>query len=325
MANHSLEQIAQSQRVSRVLGDRYDRVVDRTVLRADDAFDEAIDRVRATAAQTLNDDHLRRLNNVLDQDVLSQVRPDDTIPGEAFKRIETTLRQQADKASRPNSSLQDDDYVDVLNATRDVFRDIIARQNPDAAAEIAALNRGWAINARIRRAVSGGAQMARDGTPTPGELTNTVVQMSSEGQRAGERALLQGLASDARAVLPATVGDTGSGQRAVMGGVIGGVATGAIGMVNPTIATAIATGALVYSRPGIAALNAVYRATDGLSAQPALRQLAELARRDPALVPYYEAALQHVLGRESQGTAAAPQAVSAQQQASPALARVLQQ
>lgn len=306
------------------LSKRYDEVTDRVNAVLDDDFDLMMDNLRREADRALDSDHASRFNRILDENVLSEVGPDGRLSGDSFKRIETTLRQQSEKASRPGATLQDDDYAEALNGARDVFRDVIARQFPAEAENIRGLNTGWAINARIRRAVSGSAGFGRDGTPTPGELSQSVRQLSSEEQIAQDRGLLQGLAQDARTVLPATVGDTGSGQRAVLGGAIGALGTGAVATVNPALAGMIVTGAVVYSRPGIALLNAAYRATDSQAANAIVRQLADQARRNPSLIPYHEAAVQHALSLARTDTPAAQQAPMMQPTPSPALQRVMQ-
>jgi hypothetical protein len=307
------------------LSQQYDDVTDRVAAVLDDDYDLLMDNLRARAVRELDSEHANRFNRILDENVLSEITPEGGLSGDSFKRIETTLRQQFEKASRPGATLQDDDYAEMLNEARNVFRDVIARQYPEEAEAIRGLNLGWAVNSRIRRAVSGSAGFGRDGTPTPGELSQTVRQLSSEEQIAQDRGLLQGLAQDARTVLPATVGDTGSGQRAVIGGAIGALATGGVALVNPGLAGLIATGAVVYSRPGISALNALYRATDSQAANEIVQGLADQVRRNPSLQPYYQAALEYARGLsqpDTQGTQPAP----AQSMAtSPQLQRVLQQ
>lgn len=306
------------------LSQRYDEVTDRITAVLDDDFDLMMDNMRRQADQVLDGEHAARFNRILDDNVLSEVGADGALSGDSFKRIETTLRQQSERARRPTSTLQDGDFADALDDARNVFRDVIARQFPDEAEAIRGLNMGWAVNSRIRRAVSGSAGFGREGTPTPGELSQSVRQLSSEDQIAQDRGLLQGLAQDARTVLPATVGDTGSGQRAVIGGAIGAIGTGAVATINPALAGMIATGAVVYSRPGIAALNALYRATDSRAANEIVRRLGEQAKQNPALVPYYEAAAQHVLNPVLPDRQASQPAPQPAQQTSPALQRVLQ-
>lgn len=306
------------------LSQRYDDVTDRVAAVLDNEHQADISALRARADTELDSDHAARLARVLDDKVLREVGPNGELSGDAFKRIETTLRQQSEKARRPGATLQDQDYADALDEARDAFRNVIARQFPEEADAIRGLNLGWATNARIRRAVSGSAGFARDGTPTPGELSQSVQQLSSEEQIAQNRGLLQGLAEDARKVLPATVGDTGSGQRAVIGGAIGAIGTGAVATVNPVLAGMIAAGAVIYSRPGIIALNALYRATDSRAANEIVRQLAQQAQENPALIPYYEAAVQHVGGLSQRDTQAAPQAPPSTPVPSAALQRVMQ-
>jgi predicted secreted protein len=298
-----------SQNVMRVLGDGYDRVTSRIAAQADQPlFDELADLTRR-AGQTLDESHSGRLERILRENVLDRFEPGGRLSGDQFKRIETTLRQQSERANRPNSTLEDVDLSEFLDESRDIVRNLIARQFPQEAEDIANLNRGYAVAKRIQRAVSGSAQVAREGTPTPGELTNTVVQMANDGQVSGQRALLQGLAGDARTVLPSGMGDTGSGQRATLGA-LGVLGTGGAAVVNPALAAGIATGAVVYSKPGIAIVNFIYRLTDSREAGEALALLARAAQRDPALLPYYEAASQHVLSlgqNQSPASQPAPQ------------------
>jgi len=313
-----------SQNVMKVLGEEYDKVLPRVRAQADPELLTDIQSLVTDAGQTLDDGHFNRLNRILDQNILSRFEAGGELTGDQFKRIETTLRQQSERANRPSSTLEDVDLAEALDNTREIVRNFIARQHPAEAEKIREINSGYAVAARIRRAVTGSAGFARAGTPTPGELTQTVAQMSSEGQIMNQTGLLQGLASDARDVLPASMGDTGSGQRAVIGGALGIAGTAGAAAISPALAAGIATGAIVYSRPGISLLNAVYRATDSRAANAAARTLATAAQRDPALVPYYEDAVRHLQsGGQSQSPTNQP-APPSTQAPSPALQRVMQ-
>ncbi len=279
------------QQTTQRLSDAYDEVLARTSAQADGTLTQDLGDMLNRASQTLDDSRLGRLNRILNDYVVDRFAQNGSLSGEQFKRIETTLRQQSERANRPNATLEDQDLGEFLDEARDIVRNLIARQNPAQAERIQAINRGWAVSSRIRRAVSGSAQMARDGTPTPGELTQTVRQMSSESQIGNQSALLQQLASDARSVLPSTIGDTGSGQRAVLGG-LATLGTAGATAVNPALGLGILGGAAVYSKPGIGLFNAAYRLTDrpGATAEM-LSRLALAARQNPALVPVYERAL----------------------------------
>lgn len=313
-----------SQAVKRALGDRYDQVTSRISAQADPQIYTEIGDLTTRAAQTLDDANLRRLDRILNDKFINEFDAGGQLSGANFKRIETALREQSDRASRPTSTLADNDLAEFLDEARDIARGLIARQYPAEAETIQALNRGWATNKIIERAVTGSAGFSRSGTPTPGEISQAVVNSSNLGAIANENALLQGLATDARTVLPSTVPDSGTAQKTVFAAGVGALGAGGAAVLSPGLAPLIATGAVVYSRLGVAALNAVYRATDSQTANAALRQLADQARRNPSLLPYYEDAAQHVLGLSQRDTQAAPQAQPSAQAPSPALQRVLQ-
>lgn len=313
-----------SQSVRRVLGDRYDDVTSRISAQADPVVYNDLQDLTLRASQTLDDGNLRRLERILNDKFINEFDASGGLSGASFKRIETALRQQSERASRPTSTLADNDLAEFIDEARDIARNLIARQHPEEADAIQALNRGWATSKIIDRAVTGSAGFSRSGTPTPGELSQAIVNSSNLGAIANENALLQGLATDARTVLPSTVPDSGTAQKTLLAGTAGVLGTGGLAAINPSLAGMIATGAVVYSRPGIAALNAVYRATDSRAASEALQELARLAQRDPALIPYYEGAVQHVLGLFQPDTPAGQPAQPATQPPSPAIQRVLQ-
>lgn len=313
-----------SQAVRRVLGDRYDDVTSRVSAQADQTLYTELADLTQRASQILDDSNVRRLDRILNDKFINEFDAGGGLSGANFKRIETALREQSERASRPTSTLADNDLAEFLDEARDIARNLIARQHPEEAEAISALNRGWATNKIIERAVTGSAGFSRSGTPTPGEISQAVVNSSNIGAIANENALLQGLATDARTVLPSTVPDSGTAQKNLLAGATGALATGGLAVVNPALAGMIATGAVVYSRPGIAALNALYRATDSQAASEIVRQLADQARRNPSLIPYHEAAVQHVLGLSRTDTPAVQPAPIPQPTPSLAVQRVLQ-
>ena len=114
------------------LSQRYDEVTDRVAAVLDDDFDLMMDNLRRDANRNLDGEHANRFNRILDENVLSEVTPEGGLSGDSFKRIETTLRQQSERARRPGATLQDDDYADALDGARNAFRDVIARQFPES-------------------------------------------------------------------------------------------------------------------------------------------------------------------------------------------------
>lgn len=275
--------------VYKKLGDAYDEVLPRVQAQADiDVLTDLSDMLNR-AANDLPADQMSRLERVLDQGVIDRFTSGGVLDGQEFKRMETRLREMSQRYQR--GTVDDTILADYFDETRDVIRGLIARANPAEADTIQNINRGYANYARLRKATSKGAGQGREGTFTPGELSTAVSQLGTENQLATRSALMQDLSADARNIMPPSMGDTGSGQRAV----VGALALGGGGLVNPVIpAAAIGGGALLYSRPAQAALNAVYRATDSRAANEGLQTLLDYARRDPALIPVYQQALDHL-------------------------------
>lgn len=286
--------------VYKKLGDEYDKVLPRVQAQADVQVLTDLSDLVNRAANDLPADQASRLERVLDQGVIDRFTSGGVLDGPEFKRMETRLREMSQRYQR--GTVDDTILADYFDETRDIIRGLIARQNPAEAEPIQNINRGYANYARLRRATSRPAAQGREGTFTPGELSTSVNQLGTEQQLATRSALLQDLSADARNILPPSMGDTGSGQRAVIGAaaLTGGAA------INPAAAASVVGGSLLYSRPVQSALNAVYRATDSRAANEGVQTLLEAARRDPALVPV----IQQVLDRLRNGEAnqAPPQA-----------------
>lgn len=281
------------------LGAAYDNVLPNVSAQADGGFGQDLTDIVNRAATELPQDHVNRLEKTLREGVIDRFTEGGVIDGETFKNIETRLRQQSERYNKPNATIDDNALADFMDETRDALRNLVARQNPAEAEAIADINRGYANYARMRRATRGSAQQSREGTFTPGELSNAVSQMSSEQQLATRSGLMQDLAVDARKILPSSMGDTGSGQRAGIATAVMGIGAGT-GVVNPLIPAAILGGATLYSAPAQKALNAVYRATDSRVASEGLQTLLEMARRDPAMVPVYQSVLDDLTGASDQ-------------------------
>jgi hypothetical protein len=183
--------------------------------------------------------------------------------------------------------------VRELHALQDALDGLLGRVDPNALAAKTAADEAWANLVRIESAA--GMVGSRGGVFGPSQLNSTVRSAEGGGRRSARYArgdaLMQDLSDPAMAVLPQTVPDSGTAFRtlATAGGLTAGGATVGVDALPLAIAggVAAATGA-VYSRPAIAAINAVYRATTPGAAEQALAELARLAAREPALFPVYQ-------------------------------------
>jgi hypothetical protein len=165
----------------------------------------------------------------------------------------------------------DDPYLrqagDLAGQVRDQLHALARRQNPASAAELRAVDTGYANLVRVERAAAG----TDTGEFTAGGLKTAVRQSDQSVRRrqsARGEALMQDLSSDAATVMPRRTGEGGSNavnSAAAVGGIAVGAAAG-----NPIAIKLGAAGLAsvgLYSRPGQAALRYILAHDAGPRAQ----------------------------------------------------------
>lgn len=281
------------------LGEAYDAVLPRVTARLDETMYDDLGRILNRSAEEMDEPKLRQLTNIVQNRVFRGIEEaDGVISGEQFKRIESELgalaREQQNALDPANKALGR-----AIEDVRGAVRDVIARQNPDEAQAIQNINRGYANLVRVEDAAGSSAAQATGGVFSPVQLGAAAKRGSTRSQSARGGALLQDLSAAGRDIIPSRVGDSGTATRGAVTGLLAGAASG-VPVAGAVAAPLIATSVL-YSKPAQAALNAAYRATDSRAAREAVQELARLAQRNPALLPYYEGALEHVqrLGQDT--------------------------
>lgn len=284
---------ASVEHVQNVISQKYDDVLSRTRFVPDQQF---YDDLGTSITRTLTDAGIPQSQTLTRQisDRVFRSMPERGTPieGSQFKALESefgNLARQNLEATDGAARALGRSY----QAVQEALRDGLKRQNPELANDLRAVNGAYARLMRVERAAGSTASQANDGVFSPTQLGQAVGQMGSRRASARGDNLLQDLAVAGRNVIPSRVGDSGTATRGAITGLIGGAAMGV--PVANTVAVPVIATSVAYSRPAQAALNAIYRASDrpGATAQ-ALSELARLAGRNPALVPYYEAALRHV-------------------------------
>lgn len=274
------------------LGAAYEDVLSRVSLRLEPQIYDDISKVTNEAAADMGADRARQLAEILRTRVFRNT--DDagaTLDGKEFKRIETALGQQQRQLSR---SLDADQQAlgRAIGDVRGVFRDALARQNPVEAPRLQDINRGYANLVRMEEAAGATGSMQRGGVATPAQIASAVRRTTgTRSQRGRGAGLMADFAQNMGTVIPSQVPDSGTTGRGVLAAVLAG--GGAV--LKPEIAVPIIAAAGPYTKAGQTLLNVIYRATDSDASRQALARLGQLAQRDPALLPYYEAAVQQVL------------------------------
>ncbi len=275
------------------LGSAYARVLSNANLQLDQPLYDGIARVTADAAADMGPQRAQQLGEILQARVFRNV--DDanaTISGDEFKRIESALGQQQRELTR---SMDADQQAlgRALGDIRQVFRDELARQNPMEAPRLQDINRGYANLVRMEEAAGAPGSLQRSGVATPAQIASAVRRTTgTRSQRARGSGLMSDFAQNVGQVIPSQVPDSGTAGRGALAALL---ATGGA-VLKPEIAVPVIAAASPYTSAGQRLLNIIYRSTDNLEDRTgALEALGRLAQRDPALLPYYEAAVQAVM------------------------------
>lgn len=284
----------------RFAGDRlsrgYEEAIPNRVVRADPGFADDVRKAFANT-ETLTPDSRARLADILDQRLTSRLPANGAMDGRMYKTIQSELDFEVSrfsKATDPDQRAMGDAIEGVQQALENAAR----RQDPQFAARIDALDRGWAELGRIESAAAKSADLS--GVFTPAQYAQSVRAADGRVRRRGVargEALSQDLAGAAVRVLPSKMPDSGTAGRAAWGmvtaapgAVIGAMTGGGPGAVAGIAGTAATLGAAsrAYSPQAVQAANiALSERINPAERQKALRALAEIAATDPNAVQLY--------------------------------------
>lgn len=293
----------------------YEDAMPARAVRADPGF---ADDVRAALANVdaLTPDHQARLADILDQRVTSRLPPTGEMDGRLYKQIQSELDWEA---SRFSGAPDPDQRAigEALQGVQTALENAARRQDPQFAARIDALDRGWAELGRIEAAAAKSQDLS--GVFTPAQYGQAIRGADKRVRRRGVargEAMSQDLARAGLKVLPSRVPDSGTAGRAawgmiasapgaVLGALTGGGPGAAAGIAGT--AAALKGGSALYSPKAIEAANAALSARLAPEREAALRALADIAANDPnAQRLYREVAAR--LSRAAGVAGAAPQA-----------------
>jgi hypothetical protein len=179
------------------------------------------------------------------------------LQGQQFKQVESELTNLAGKYTKSSDAGQQQ-LGEALNEVVRAMRANIQRVNPDHAAELARINTGWAMFARMRDAAA--RRSTSEGVFTPNDLLNAIKRgdkSAGKGAFARGDALMQDFAEVGQRVLPSTVPDSGTTGRMLMAGALGGTSGHMLAQAlhRPEILGGIGAAMGLYTRPSTWLLN----------------------------------------------------------------------
>ena len=198
------------------------------------------------AAQSFMTPQSRQVfNNFLRDKIFSRMQSG-PIDGATYQTVRSELGTEA-TTYLSSTNAADKEIGRGLVRLQEAIDALMVRANPASSQPVMAANEAYSLLQRLNGAA--GMQGAVDGVFNPTQLQAAVRQQDRSGQhRAFARgdARMQDLSDAARAALPDTVPDSGTGFRNALMGATGGAAAG---VIPPELAVALGGTAAAYSEP----------------------------------------------------------------------------
>ena len=233
---------------SDTLGDAYEQLLPKMTVKADTAFNTELSNLKqAVDSGAIDQASKNFFNKWVDTNIANKFQGQNAITGETLKGIQRDLQTKINELSLSTSN---DERViaGALKEAQDQFRQLVTRSNPQNAAELKAIDTGYANFKRIQNAA--GKVGAEEGVFSPAQLQNAVraADKSKDKARFAEgNALMQDLSEAGKTVLGNKVPDSGTPYRTMAAM----LATGGAGLSGyPGIAAGLAAAPVMYSTAG---------------------------------------------------------------------------
>jgi len=207
------------------LSEAYDAVLPRITATGDGQFADDLASIHQNAADMLPE-RTRQFDNILRG--LDRYWQDGVnLDGAALKAIETRIGEKSRRFAKSQDADQQE-LGDALESVLTAVRELAARQNPNEATQLRAINQGWASLTQVER-----AGLTTKGEFGPAGYSQAVRRSSATTRSRGYArgtALNQDLSDAASEVLPSGVPDSGTSGRWAQSNILG-LAAGAAGAI----------------------------------------------------------------------------------------------
>lgn len=254
--------------VRKAMTDSYNNVLGAMSAAPDAPFSAQLQTAKAIGAN-LPEAQAKDFDSIIQSEIFDKIaKSKGVLTGDDIKGIESTLTDNIKGYGK--GSWNEQKLSDALGNVKQAFRDMIQRQNPTLAPQLAATDRAYANYAILRKA---GSAVGNDGGVfSPSQLQGAVASADAsagKGNFASGTARMQDLSDAAKNVLPSKFQDSGTARRLMqlqvlgLGGSGGGAAAYLTGTSLPAAigaGTALGVGTAAYTTPGQAFLRALMTA-----------------------------------------------------------------
>tara|TARA_R100001377_G_C3192711_1_gene111283 strand:- start:13 stop:1863 length:1851 start_codon:yes stop_codon:yes gene_type:complete len=227
-----------------MIGMEYDKLIPNLDLTIDAELVQRLERILGEALPDMSTASAEQLTKIFEKRIapnFSALEEGKVLTGQSVKTTESVLGALAEKFMR--SANANEVFIgDALRNAQDALREALGRSNPQYKAELARINKAYAVYKRLEKAgTASGATL--EGGFNPGQLDAAVRAMDrskDKSRYARGQALLQDLSTDAKQVLGPTLPDSGTANRALHNALfLGG--TGGAYVMSPAAAGVAAT------------------------------------------------------------------------------------
>jgi len=232
-----------------LVSDAYDQVLPKLVFRRDAQFDSEMGNLRSLATN-MPPDQAKQFDSLIQNNLFSRLGTAGAMLGDNLKIVESDLGKFASdyKSSSVASERQ---LGDAVREAQRIVRTTLERQNPADAPRLQAINAAFARLVRVEGAA--GNRPVSGGLFTPADLLGAIKRGDTSSRKAATatgRALGQDFATSAQNVLPSATANSGTPERAMWAGVVGGSY-----FENPKIALGLGAATAPYTGPALAGIN----------------------------------------------------------------------
>lgn len=230
--------------VERTLGGKYDALLPKLTVQKDAVFNQEIGALRGMVRTgSIDPKAAQAFERIISGDLLSKFKGQGALTGQTLKQIESDLGQRARQLA---ISTDADQRLlgDAIREAQSILRGLVERSNPQHAAELKAINTGWANFKRMERAAAGLG--ADSGTFSAAQLQNAVKALDKSKDKARfarGQAMMQDLSDPAKSVLGGSVPNSGTADRLMQVGALGAV------LAEPMTLAGMTAGRAAYSAP----------------------------------------------------------------------------
>lgn len=203
------------------LSKAYEDILPKLAARKDKVFNSELKTIQGMV-NTLPDAERKQFNRILKEQVFDKFTKPGLASGETIKQIESTLGRLSRGYTR-DAAFDKRQLGSAIREVQSSLRDLVQRQNPMYADQLQKINLGYAIFLRAERAAT--YLGAKDGVFTPDQFNSAVKALdpSLRHRSFGRgKALMQDLAGTSSRVLSKKLPSSGTAERLVGVGLIGG-------------------------------------------------------------------------------------------------------